>query len=225
MGLTKNQAEILHLIAEAGLFGAEEESIRIQLEADKAEAANQLRRHQLEDTSNFVNNFIVFDEEVSESSVCVFKDNLRRMTRWIERNGFAKHITIELNTPGGSIVDGFAMFDEIKRLRKQGYIFTVRVLGMAASMGAVLLQAADHREVGENSLVMIHRAAFGAIGKAYEVEDELEFVKKLEGKISAIFSERSGRPIEDFQEFFSKRKDLWFDAEEAVAAGLADEVC
>lgn len=215
----KTQAEIENLNAEATYFGEEAESLRLDNMSKAMDLRDDARDHQFKDTADFYHAHLVWTDEVNESTVEVWKQQLRRMARFGH-----KDILVELNTPGGSIVDGFALFDEIVRIRKSGVHVTIRVLGQAASMGAVILQAADKREIGENSLVMIHRAAFGAIGKAYEIEDELEFVKKLESQISGIFAKRSGRPVSDFVIFFDKRKDCWFTADEALLAGLVDEV-
>lgn len=179
---------------------------------------NELRNTEL--SNDFNNGYFRFDCEVDDVSVDLYCASLRRFSRMFPK----QPITIELNSGGGSIIDGFAMFDELLRLRKEGHHITIRVRGNAASMACVLLQAADRREMGGNAFLMIHRASFGAMGSAYEVEDSLDFVKKLEGRIVDIFSERSGKGKKLFTDFFKQRKDLWFDAKEALDNGLVDAV-
>lgn len=169
---------------------------------------------------DFYRGYFTFNCDVDEVAVEMFCSSFRRFSRLFPK----APITIELNSGGGSIIDGFAMFDELLRLRKEGHHITIRVRGNAASMACVLLQAADRREMGGNAFLMIHRASFGAMGSAYEVEDSLDFVKKLEGRIVDIFSERSGKGKKLFTDFFKQRKDLWFDAKEALDNGLVDAV-
>lgn len=198
-------------------------------EADLNEAALTIRLLEVErakdktifeKANDFVNGYFAFNHEVSEQSVQGFLMALRNFSRQKPKHP----ITIELNSGGGSIVAGFQFYDELLRLRQEGHIITIRVRGMAASMAGVILQAADKREIGSNAFIMLHRAAFGAIGKAYEIEDELEFVKKLEQRIVDIFATRSGKRPKVYEDFFARRKDLWFNSDEAVKQGLVDAV-
>ena len=94
---------------------------------------------------------------------------------------------------------------------------------MAASMAGILLQAGDTRWVGHQAWVMIHRAAFGAFGKTYEVEDEVEFVKRIEERILEIFTTRSKLTKQKIKRNWD-RKDWWISADEALEAHLVDEV-
>lgn len=172
--------------------------------------------------NDFRSGYFVFAEDVSQFSVDQFLGELRRFSRLYPEEA----ITIELYSPGGSIIDGFRLYDELVRLKNAGrHHLTIRVRGHAASMAVPVLQAADWRVVGANAWLMIHRAAFGAIGKAYEIEDQVEFVQRIERGIARIIAERSGQDIEWLVDLFKKRKDVWFDAEEAVHTyNLADEV-
>ena len=87
--------------------------------------------------------------------------------------------------------DGFELFDFIQELRAKGHKVTTGSLGMAASMAGILLMAGDVRWIGHQSWMMIHRAAFGAYGKTYEIEDEVKFVRRIEERILDIFTHRS----------------------------------
>lgn len=132
---------------------------------------------------------------------------------------------IVFTSPGGSVIDGFVLFDFVRSLSAAGHRITVGVLGMAASMAGILLQMGDHRWVGSQGWVMIHRAAFGASGKTFEIEDEVEWVRRVEQRIIAIFVERSeGRLTAAKIKRNWDRKDWWLTAEEALELGVVDEI-
>lgn len=134
-------------------------------------------------------------------------------------------ITITFNSPGGSMMDGMALFDYIRFMRDRGHHVTIIALGYAASMAGILLQAADTRVMAKGSWLLIHEVAFGAAGKIGEVEDMYEFGKKLKDQAAAIFVERSGGRLtrEELDKNWT-RKDWWLSAEEALALGLIDEI-
>jgi ATP-dependent protease ClpP protease subunit len=94
---------------------------------------------------------------------------------------------------------------------------------MAASMAGILLQAGDVRWVGGQAWIMIHRAAFGAFGKTYEVEDEVEFVKRIEERCLDIFVSRSKLTKQKIKKNWD-RKDWWINPDEAKELALVDEV-
>jgi ATP-dependent protease ClpP protease subunit len=94
---------------------------------------------------------------------------------------------------------------------------------MAASMAGILLQAGDTRWIGQQAWLMIHRAAFGAYGKTFEIEDEVKFVKRVEERILDIFTSRSQLTRNKIKRNW-ERKDWWISAEEAVDLKLVDEV-
>lgn len=132
---------------------------------------------------------------------------------------------IVFTSPGGSVIDGFVLFDYVRSLSAAGHRITVGVLGMAASMAGILLQMGDHRWVGREGWVMIHRAAFGAQGKTFEVEDEVEWVRRVEQRIVSIFVNRSGGRLTATKIKRNwDRKDWWLTSEEALELGVVDEV-
>lgn len=134
-------------------------------------------------------------------------------------------IRLVINSPGGSILDGMMLFDVITEVRQNGVPVETGCYGMAASMGGVLLQAGTHRWIGKNSWVMIHNAAFGAKGKTWTIEDELEFSKILEEKIIEIYTLRSGGKLSESAILEGiNRKDWWIDADTCYKLGIVDEV-
>ena len=98
--------------------------------------------------------------------------------------------TILVTITNFGLINIFQKFDFIQELRAKGHKITTGSLGMAASMAGILLQAGDVRWIGHQSWVMIHRAAFGAIGKTYEVEDEVKLVKRIEERILNIVNSK-----------------------------------
>jgi len=130
---------------------------------------------------------------------------------------------IVFSSPGGSIVDGMELFDFIQHLRNEGHKITTGTLGYAASMAGILLQAGDVRWMGHQAWVMIHRAAFGAIGKTFEIEDEVRYVKRIEDRILDVFTSRSHLSKLKIKRNWD-RKDWWISSDEALELGLVDEV-
>ena len=132
-------------------------------------------------------------------------------------------IEIIFSSPGGSIIDGFELFDFLQDLRNKGHHLTTGTLGYAVSMAGVLLQAGDIRWVGQQAWIMIHRAAFGAWGKTYEIEDEVKFIQRIEERILAIFTSRSNLTKNKIKRNWD-RKDWWISADEALTMNLVDEI-
>jgi len=94
---------------------------------------------------------------------------------------------------------------------------------MAASMAGILLQAGDRRWIGHQAWLMIHRAAFGAVGKTFEIEDEVAWIKRIEARILDIFAKRSTLSKVKIKRNWD-RKDWWISSDEALELGLVDEI-
>jgi len=126
---------------------------------------------------------------------------------------------IHLSTNGGSTIEGAVM---ISAMRDVGRTTVVRVEGMAASMGAIVMLSASRVEIAQNALVMVHAPSIWGGGTQRELAEQSELL----GKVSeTLKSELRSRGIADdnIEEWFDGT-DHWFTAEEAVAAGLADMV-
>lgn len=160
-----------------------------------------------------------FGKPVTESSV---RECINQLTSWARKDPGCE-VEIIFNSPGGSIVDGFALFDFLQALRTKGHKITTSALGMAASMAGILLQAGDVRIMGRQSWLMIHEASFGAGGKIGEVEDTVEWVKKVQERILDIFAERSNLTKQKLRNNW-KRKDWWLSSDEALELGFIDEI-
>ncbi|GIO14879.1 ATP-dependent Clp protease proteolytic subunit [Cohnella xylanilytica] len=132
-----------------------------------------------------------------------------------------KDISLYINSPGGSITAGMAIFDTMQFIKPD--VSTICV-GMAASMGAFLLAAGakGKRYALPNSEVMIHQPLGGAEGQASDIEIRARRILKLRDKLNGILSERTGQPLEKIEK--DTDRDNFMDAEEAKAYGLVDKV-
>tara|TARA_Y100000310_G_scaffold180736_1_gene180670 strand:+ start:590 stop:1336 length:747 start_codon:yes stop_codon:yes gene_type:complete len=217
--IKKLEAEIKQV--EADTKRAEAEARKTLAEATKAEIEAQKAyvNRQKELRTDEENYLYRFSKDVSHNSV---QSCMSKLTEWHRKDPKCK-IEIVFSSPGGSIIDGFELFDYIQELRSRGHKVTTGSLGMAASMAGILLMAGDVRWIGHQAWLMIHRAAFGAIGKTFEVEDEVKFVKRIEGRILDIFTSRSRLTTQKIKRNWD-RKDWWISADECLELGLVDEI-
>lgn len=134
-----------------------------------------------------------------------------------------KRIKLIINSAGGSMTEGFAMYDMLKA---SGMTIEVEVLGMAASMAGLLAQVASPGLLGihSNASIMTHKAQSGASGESSNLRSMADFADKLEQKAKAIFAARTKATDETMKDWFAAGTMKWFNAQEAVAAGLADYI-
>ena len=132
-----------------------------------------------------------------------------------------KDINLYINSPGGSVTAGFAIFDTMNYIKCD--VSTICV-GMAASMGAFLLSAGakGKRYPLPNSEVMIHQPLGGAQGQATEIAIAAKHILKTRDKLNNILSAQTGQPLEKIEQ--DTERDNFMSAEEAVAYGLVDQV-
>lgn len=148
-----------------------------------------------------------------------------QLSAWMRQAPEGAQLDIELifNSPGGSVIDGMALWDYVQLVKSKGHKVTTSCYGMAASMAGILLQAGNVRVMGAESYLLIHEVSFGAGGKIGEVEDEVEFVKKIQARVVKIFADRSKLTANQIRSKW-RRKDWWLDSSEALALGLIDEI-
>jgi len=132
-----------------------------------------------------------------------------------------KDIHIYINSPGGSVTDGFGIYDTMQLIKPD--VSTICV-GMAASMGAFLLAAGTKgkRFALPNSEIMIHQPLGGARGQATDIKIHAEQILKIKDKINKILSERTGQPLDKIAH--DCERDFFMSAEDAKAYGLIDEI-
>ena len=135
-----------------------------------------------------------------------------------------KDIYLYINTPGGSITDGMAIYDTMQYIKSD--VCTICV-GMAASMGSVLLAAGTKgkRYALPNSEILIHQPLIGGgglSGQTTEIKIHADHMVRTREKLNKILSERTGQPIETIEK--DTERDHYMTAEEAKEYGLIDEV-
>ena len=132
-----------------------------------------------------------------------------------------KDISLYINSPGGSITAGMAIYDTMNFIKPQ--VSTI-CIGMAASMGAFLLAAGEKgkRIALPNSEVMIHQPLGGAQGQATEIEIAAKRILFLREKLNQILSEKTGQPLEIIER--DTERDNYMTAEQALKYGLVDKV-
>ena len=132
-----------------------------------------------------------------------------------------KDIHLYINSPGGSITAGMAIFDTMQFIKPD--VSTICV-GMVASMGAFLLNAgAKGKRYGlPNSEIMIHQPLGGAQGQATDIEIRARRILKMRDKLNRILSDRTGQPLERIEK--DTDRDYFMTADEAKEYGLIDQV-
>ncbi len=140
---------------------------------------------------------------------------------FLESEDPAKDIKLYINSPGGSVYAGLAMFDTMNVIKPD--VSTICV-GMAASMGAVLLSAGakGKRFALPNAKIMIHQGSAGFSGTPSDIEITAREVLKSRQKLDQILAERTGKSIDEVHQ--DTDRDYWMDAAEAKAYGLVDSV-
>jgi ATP-dependent Clp protease, protease subunit len=155
---------------------------------------------------------VIFDEiGTGGISAKAFNDQLKAL-------GDVQSITLRINSPGGDVFDGTAIYNMLKRHPAR---VEVTVDGIAASIASVIAMAGDRIIMPENSMLMIHNPWGGVIGEADDMRDMAEALEKIKVSILSAYR-RSGKSDEKISALMDA--ETWLSAQEAVAAGFADEM-
>lgn len=142
---------------------------------------------------------------------------------YLEMTAPGKPITFYINTPGGSITAGMAIYDTMQLIKSP---ITVVVTGMAASMGSILLSGAKkgNRLLYPHSRVLIHQPLISGSfsGAAVDIHIQAREMEKLREELNGILSRASGQPLERIQK--DTDRDFYMNAKEAIEYGLADKI-
>lgn len=140
---------------------------------------------------------------------------------YLEGKDSTKDISLYINSPGGSVSAGMAIYDTMNYIKCD--VSTI-CIGMAASMGAFLLSsgAKGKRYALPNSEIMIHQPLGGAQGQASDIKIQAEHILRTRDKLNSILAANTGRPIEEIAR--DTDRDNWMSAEAAAAYGLIDKV-
>jgi ATP-dependent Clp protease, protease subunit len=140
---------------------------------------------------------------------------------FLESENPEKDIFLYINSPGGSVSAGLAIFDTMNFIKPD---VSTLCTGMAASMGAFLLAAGakGKRIALPNASVMIHQPSGGARGTAADIEISAREILKTREQLNKILAERTGQPLEKIAK--DMERDYWMSADETMAYGLVDQV-
>lgn len=253
--MTRDDAEVLRILAEAEKF--HQEGLAASADRDlKAAEARKMAALATKEEFYAANAKIGHDQTKRQEDIALAANHhhhvfeflssvydepvqscLMQMAVW-DRHDPNCDMHIVMNSPGGSVIDGMHLFDQIIAYSKRPWDTkdligapkgthntTISVRGYAASMAGILLQAADKRIIGPQSYLMIHEVSTFCHGKIGEVKDEVDFIDKISENVTDIFVRRSGGKVTKSQ--FKKlwdRKDVWLTANEALKYGFVDEI-
>ena len=236
--IAKLSAEAYKLTAEANSYLAEADTAEVELvvaqshaleAAANAEMAriqrdNALRQEAFALAADHYHYHHHFSGAVNEKSV---DRTLQQLAVWHRQNPECP-MNITIQSQGGDAMDGFHLFDQLVAYSLRGggsHKVTMTVRGYAASMAAILLQAADERLMGRESFIMIHEISSGVSGKIDELRTEVKFIEHMCDRVVDLFIERSNRKItkKQFQTNWASR-DWWVDSKGAVSYGFIDRI-
>lgn len=162
---------------------------------------------------------ILLSQQVDNKSA----ENIIRKLWYLELTKPGEPILFVINSPGGSVDDGFAIWDQVQMLTSP---VKTLVTGLAASMGSILSLCAKkgHRFATQQSRIMIHQPMIGGFiqGQATDLDIQAKEMLKTRKKIVQIYSDATGKSYETLDRAIDR--DTWMTAEEAKAFGLIDEV-
>ncbi|HIT90430.1 MAG TPA: ATP-dependent Clp endopeptidase proteolytic subunit ClpP [Candidatus Merdenecus merdavium] len=160
---------------------------------------------------------VLLSEEVSDASASVIVAQLL----FLEAQDPKKDIKLYINSPGGSVSAGLAIYDTMQYIQPD--VSTI-CIGMAASMGAFLLSsgAKGKRFALPNSEIMIHQPSGGSQGQATDIQIQAEHILRTKKRLNTILSENTGQPFEKVVQ--DCERDYFMEAEEAKEYGLIDSI-
>lgn len=160
---------------------------------------------------------IMLSDEINDATASLVVAQLL----YLEGQDMDKDISLYINSPGGSISAGMAIYDTMQYIKCD--VSTI-CIGMAASMGAFLLSSGTKgkRIALPNSEIMIHQPLGGAQGQATDIKIHAEHILRIKQKMNKMLSEQTGQPLEVIER--DTERDNFMTAEQAVAYGLVDKV-
>ena len=168
--------------------------------------------------SRLLNDRIIFlSEEVNDTTASLVVAQLL----YLEAQDPDKDIQFYINSPGGSVTAGMAIYDSMQYIKCDVSTFCI---GMAASMGAFLLSSGTKgkRIALPNAEIMIHQPSAGTKGKVTDMEIDVEHFLRIKQHLNEILSENTGKPVEQVKA--DSERDHWLTAEEAREYGLIDHI-
>ena len=140
---------------------------------------------------------------------------------YLAREDPEREISMYINSPGGSVTAGMAIYDTMQLIQPS---IATTCVGLAASMGSLLLAAGTpgKRAILPNARVMIHQGSAGFEGSAADIEVQAREILRIQQRMREIYSYHTGRPVEQIARDLDR--DYWMGSEEAIAYGIVDQV-
>ena len=223
-GVTDYEADWAVKSAEAKKVLAEAETARYEAEIQKINRDRVIRQERFDLLGDYYHHVHYFDEEVNRKSV---NTCMRTLEAW-HRQDPTCDMEIRINSPGGSVIHGMSLVDQLTHFSKRGggsHQLTIRVRGFAASMAAIILQTADVRLMGSEAYLMVHEPSGVAEGSTGDIKDIAKWFEVMSKRIAELFVNRSAGKIsmDDFQTLW-QRRDVWLDSDESLNYGFVDAI-
>ena len=140
----------------------------------------------------------------------------------------AREVRVDIRSTGGDVNDALMIHDALRSLADEGATVTTRCYGYTASAATIVAQAASEgrRQISANAFYLIHNSICAAEGNALELTGSIELLRKTDHRLAMLYAERSGRPLSEVSALMAENNGCgrWLTAEEALAAGLVDEI-
>ena len=133
--------------------------------------------------------------------------------------GDVTDLTLRLNSPGGSVFDGIAIYNALKRHPAK---VTITVDGLAASIASVILCAGDEVIMPKNAMIMIHDPSAMVMGNAADMRSMADALDKMRDGLVSAYQDKTGHTPDEIIQWMAE--ETWFDAEEALEIGFADQL-
>lgn len=181
-----------------------------------------------EQDNNSIKQYDLFSRLLKDRIILVFNEitddlacSIVAQLLYLESIDPDKDISLYINSPGGSVSAGLAIYDTIKKIKCD--VNTICV-GMAASMGAFLLSSGTKgkRYALENSQIMIHQLMGGTSGQAADIEIEVNHIKMVKDRLDKILANNTGHTVKEIEK--ATDRNTWMFAKDAEKYGLVDEV-
>ena len=137
-------------------------------------------------------------------------------------DGAVDTLEIEIHSGGGSVFDGYRIYNAMKELSARGVQVTAKINTMAASMASVIAMAADRIVIASNGRIMIHDASAGQHGNAGQLRKTADMLDQISDEIAGIYAERTKKDKSDIRKMMLA--ETWIKASDAVKMGFADEI-
>ena len=220
------KAEALKHAAEQSVFEAQAAEIITRHRKGELDREREEYKYAQEQADDEHNRVYRLQGGIDSASV---KTTINKLWTW-SRQDPGCDIDLVFTSPGGSVIDGMALYDTIIELRSLGHHIRTVTRGYAASMAGILLQAGSERQMGAEAWLLIHEASFGAVGSYGDIEDIYDWVTRIQDRILDIFAERSAacnpeKPLSKKQiKDRWHRKDWWLSSQQALEHGFIDAI-